>query len=186
METIIRNGCAYRVEIEHDEDMGPPWEEHDGHGIVSAWTRRDKAPGEVIIARDGASRRYYDVAETLAQARRDGWGLGPDGLAALASRLGRSPTRREVAAEAVRQDCDRMRQWCADVWHWCGVIVKQLDEDGEETGETRSLWGIESDSGDYLDTVAGELADEMESERADAMADDIAASRPDLSPESRA
>ena len=179
-DVIELNGVSYRVTIEHDDTMGAPWEEHDGHGVVSEWTRRDKAPGEVEIASDRSSKRFYNIAATTVIAKRDGWGLGADDLTAFETRIGRKATRKMIVAEAVRRDCERMRQWCNDIWHWCGVIVSQLDEDGDETGEQRSLWGIESDCGDYLDEVAQELAEEMESERADAMAADIATSRPDM------
>lgn len=213
-DTIERNGRTYRVTIEHDGDMGAPWEEHDGHGVVSEWTRRDKAPGEVVIASDRGSHRFYDVAETTRIAKRDGWGLSDADAAALLARLaqpkrravksvynvengirqdritewatvpGRDPskplTRGEIIAEAVRRDCDRMRQWCADVWGWCGVIVELLDDDGDGTGETASLWGIESDAGAYLDEVAADLVDEMESPRLAADIAALEASRPDL------
>ena len=179
-DTIERHGRTYRVTIEHDEHMGAPWEEHDGHGVVSEWTRRDKAPGEVVIASDRGSHRFYDVAETLRIAKRDGWGLSDADLAAFEARAGRKATRKMVIAEAVRRDCDRMRQWCADVWGWCGVIVELLDEDGDGTGETASLWGIESDAGAYLDEVAADLVDEMESPRLAADLAALEASRPDL------
>jgi hypothetical protein len=178
-ETIIRNGRRYTFKIEHDDGMGEPWKEHDGHGVVSDWTRRDKAPGEVIIASDRGSHRFYDIAGTTRLARRDHWGLSDASKARLAARIGREPKRGDIVAEAVRLDCERMRGWCNDQWHWCGVIVTSPE------GETRSLWGIESDGYEYHAEVAGELIDELESERADAMAADIAASRPDLSPEAR-
>lgn len=174
-DTIIRNGRHYSVTVEPDNGMlGAPWDEFDGHGIVSDWTRRAKGPGEVIISEDHHSRRLYDVVGTLAKARRDGWGLSDDDKAALAARLGRQPTKREITAEAVRLDCNRMRQWCNDIWHWCGVVVTSPD------GDERSLWGIESDAYSYIDEVAGELVDELESDRAGEMAASIAASRPDL------
>lgn len=179
-DVITLNGCDYRVTTEPDCDLGAPWEEHDGHGVVSDWTRRDKKPGEVVIASDRGSHRFYDVAETMRLAKRDGWGLGAGDLAAFEARIGRKATRKMIVAEAVRRDCERMRQWCNDIWHWCGVIVSQLGEDGGETGEHRSLWGIESDDYAYHDEVAHELAEEMESERASAMAADIEASRPDM------
>lgn len=36
-----------------------------------------------------------------------------------------------------------------------------LDTDGKPTREIDSLWGIESDAGNYLDTIADELAREI-------------------------
>lgn len=161
-EIIEVDGVSFRVAIEQDCDMGAPWEEHDGHGVVSEWTRRDKEPGEVVIASDHGSHRFYDIAETMRLAKRDSWGLAPDDLEAFEKKIGRKATRKMIAAEAVRRDCERMRQWCNDVWQWVGVIVHELDGEGEETGRTASLWGIESDAGSYLDEVAFELAGEVE------------------------
>ena len=77
METIEHNGRTYRVEIEPDYDHGAPWEEEDGHGPVSEWTSRAKLPGEVIIAKDRGSYRYYDFAGACRIARRDGWDAKP-------------------------------------------------------------------------------------------------------------
>lgn len=39
------NGHTLKIEVERDDDMGPPWAEHDGHGPVSEWERRDKRRG---------------------------------------------------------------------------------------------------------------------------------------------
>lgn len=69
------SGHKFRVTAYHDDCMGAPWEEHDGHGIISDWTTRDKAPGELVLASDRGSNRYYDFAETVKIARRDGWGF---------------------------------------------------------------------------------------------------------------
>ena len=64
------------------------------------------------------------------------------------------------AARAARADFERLRDWCLDRWHWCGVVVVMLDDEGDEL-DRASLWGIESDAGQYLDEVAAELADEL-------------------------
>lgn len=69
-----------KIEVHHDEHMGEPWKEHDGHGIVSEWVRRDKKPGELVLNESRGSFRYYDFAETLKIARRDGWGFLPGEL----------------------------------------------------------------------------------------------------------
>lgn len=76
-------GHNFRVSMATDCDTGAPWIEHDGHGIVSDWTSRDKKPGELVLACDGRGRarngvrRFYDFAETVKIARRDGWGIAP-------------------------------------------------------------------------------------------------------------
>lgn len=73
-ETITRNGFTLAITIEPDYDHGAPWDECDGHGPVSDWTTRDKAPGELELASDHGSKRFYDYAEACRIARRDGWG----------------------------------------------------------------------------------------------------------------
>jgi hypothetical protein len=132
------------IRIEPDEDVGPPWEEHDGHGIVSGWTRRDKAPGEIVLASDAGRYRYYDFAGSVKIARRDGWGA--DGV-----------TKGERAHRAALADYRRLKDWCEDRWRWIGVVVEV-----ERCGRIKkdSLWGIESD-GDYWREVAAELANGM-------------------------
>ena len=147
---IEKNGTTYRVEFTADCNMGAPWEEHAGHGVVSDWERRNKKPGEVIIASDGGSKRFYDVAETTRIAKRDKWGVSDANTSKM--------TSAQIAALAVQRDLERMRDWCNDVWHWCGVFVFPLTEDGDELrSKTESLWGIESDAGEYFNEVISEL-----------------------------
>lgn len=69
-------------------------------------------------------------------------------------------TARQYAAAAALADFDRLRRWCDNQWHYVGVIVESLDED-EDVIDSASLWGIESDAGDYLDEVAQDLAAEL-------------------------
>lgn len=75
---IEHDGIAYVVTIEHDDCMGAPWDEHDGHGDVSDWTTRDKLPGELVLSEDRNSKRFYDYAGACKIARRDGWGWLPE------------------------------------------------------------------------------------------------------------
>ena len=72
MENITINGREYQVEIVPDEFHGLPWEENDGHGIVSEWTSRDKRAGELVLNSNRGSKRFYDYAGTLKIAKRDG------------------------------------------------------------------------------------------------------------------
>lgn len=69
-----------KARIEYDEDMGPPWKEHDGHGPVSEWTSRSKRPGERVLCEDRGSKRYYDWQAAIQQAKDDGWGFLPHKL----------------------------------------------------------------------------------------------------------
>ncbi len=154
MKTIELHGRTYTVKIEHDCDMGEPWKEHDGHGIVSEWTTRDKRPGELVLVSDRRSKRFYDFAGTLRLARADGWGLADDTLAQLTARLGRTPTRKEITAEAVMIDYEYLRAWCNGEWTWLYVVVTAED------GRTESLGGI--DSYEYAEECARELAEQLE------------------------
>lgn len=156
-DTIERDGFTLRARIKHDSDTGAPWEEHDGHGPVSDWTRRDKLPGELILCDDGRQKRFYDFAEACRIARRDGWNAKPYDVP--------GETPRQRAAKAARADYDRLRAWCDDSWNWCGVVVT-ASRAGVELG-TASLWGIESNAGAYLVEVANELTAEALAEAAD-------------------
>lgn len=195
-DTITVGRHTFAVTIEPDQAHGAPWDEEDGHGPVSDWARRAKAPGEIELHSDRHGwRRYYDFAEACRIARKDGWGYLPgrmvvDRFAHSGARkfrayvAGRSDltaygrdrnaaasalyamhratmTRRQYAAQAAMADFDRLRQWCDDQWCYVGVVVELLDRDGDGTGYTASLWGIESDSYDYLADVALELAEEV-------------------------
>lgn len=143
----------YRLNIEDDDTRRYPWEECDGHGIVSDWTTRDKRPGERVLNTDRSSKRYYDVQASQKIALRDGWG-------------GEGKTKRERAAHAVARDFDYLRAWCNDEWRYVGVIVTLLSDDPEEddatpTDYTYALWGIESDCDDHIKNTALELAGQI-------------------------
>lgn len=144
-QTFTRGELTFTVQFEHDETMGHPWDEHDGHGPVRESRTRhsqggDKRPGERPLNSPdrGEYQYYYDWQGATRLARRDGWGH-PDGLQA-----------------AVQADFDYCRRYLAGDWHWTGVIVTC-----EETGGTESLWGIEDTDGTYCTEVAFELADEL-------------------------
>jgi len=183
----------FRISIEPDDDMPPPWESSDGHGPVSDWSLRNKRAGEWVLSRDRGMKRYYDAAEANRIAKRDGWGLSDTHRIALVKRLahprvqrgsltdgntaftripGRDPakplTAGEIRAEAVRRDYDYLRQWCNDDWRYCGIVVTPLgdDPDDDDTVRTRytcALWGIEDDDYCYHESVALELMSEAAS-----------------------
>ncbi len=147
---IEQNGKTYRVEFIFDSDMGAPWKEHGGHGIVSDWESRNKKPSEIVIASDRGAKRFYDIAETTRIAKRDSWGVSDADTTKM--------TQAQITAMAVQHDMERMRGWCNGDWHWCGVSVFPLNEDGDELrSKTESLWGIESDAGEYFDEIIYEL-----------------------------
>lgn len=178
-DTFEHKNRTFTVRFPHDDVMGAPWKEHDGHGPVSDWTHRAKLPSERVVSQDGGSFRYYDVAEAIRTAKSDQWGLDDEATVKLAERLGRVPTAGDIAVEAVERDFQFLRAWCNDEWHWIGVVVEHA-----ESGESESLWGIESCAGDYLAEVARELADEIAARLDSAMAAEIAESRPDMTMES--
>ena len=151
VDTFKHEGLTFKFETAHDDDMGAPWDEHDGHGPVSEWTTRDKRAGELILSTDRhGAKRFYDFAKTVKIAKRDGWNAPPYELP--------GETKGQRAAKAAMADYDRLRRWCNDQWGWCGVVVTAIDLPGEPT---RSLWGIESDAGEYFETLAQELAGEI-------------------------
>lgn len=135
-KTLTRDGVEILIQHVHDEYANAPWDNEDGHGPVSDWTRRDKRAGELVLCSDRDSKRYYDYAEAVRIAKRDGWGPGKP-------------------HEAARADYDRLRAWCNDQWYYIGIVAT--------IGNVAhaSLWGIESDSSEeYLIEVENELADE--------------------------
>lgn len=155
----LPGGLYAKVKTDWDQTMGPPWEEHDGHGPVSEWTSRDKRPGERLLVCEGSGKRYYDFAEATVIAKRDGWGIGELAEARLESGMGRKPTRKEIVAAAVEDDFKRLSDWANDRWHWIGVIVTLHDADDREL-RGDSVWGIEDDT-DYWKEVASDLTEQL-------------------------
>lgn len=135
--TLKLNGRTYKAQWFYDEGMGAPWEEHDGHGPVSDWTRRDKKPGELVLSEDRGMRRFYDFQQAITTAKAEGWNTEPYNW----------PTKGAQAQAAVLADFKHLRDWCLDRWHWCGIWVTLLDDDGNETDKDESLWGIEETHG---------------------------------------
>mgnify|MGYP000299424944 CR=1 FL=1 len=150
-DTLELNGRTYKAQWFYDEGMGAPWEEHDGHGPVSDWTRRDKKPGELVLSEDRGMRRFYDFQQAIAQAKTEGWNTEPYNW----------PTKGAQAQAAVLADFNHLRDWCLDRWHWCGIKVTLLDDDGNETDKDESLWGIDETHGTqpyHFEVIAGLIA----------------------------
>jgi len=146
-KTITHDGYTVHIHVHHDEDMGEPWKEHDGHGIVSEWIVRGKSPGELVLCSDRNSRRYYDYKATLEIAKKDGWGLCEKSKAALAAKLGRKPTAKEIRHASVMEDYEHLRAWCNDEWSWTGYTTTIETPDGA-TIEGDSCWGFDGE--DYM------------------------------------
>lgn len=170
---------------EREDGHGPVSEWRNGRYTYTG--RAHKAPGELVLCSDGNSIRVYDFAEACRIARRDGWGWLPGkletkqvnettwqastiGFVSLGANINEairnlyashraSMSAKAYAAEAARRDFQRLADWCNDRWQYVGVVVELIDDD--PMGESASLWGIESDSTEYLEDTAHELADEI-------------------------
>lgn len=155
--TFEHNGRTYAAKLERDNDHGAPWDEECGHGDVSDWTGRAKAPGELVLNEDRrGAKRYYDFSGAVARAKAEGWNAAPYYPPG-------EETRGQRAAKAARADYERLRAWCNDDWCYVGVIVAPVCECCGEVKDdmAESLWGIESDAGEYLADVAFELAEQL-------------------------
>lgn len=137
-ETIEQHGAIYLVEWFYDDDADAPWDHSDGHGPVTDWERRDKRPGELILSSDRGYKRFYDFAGAMRIAKRDGWNAPPYAFS--------SPG--EQAQAAVMADYKHLRRWCDDQWFYCGIVVTMLDDDGEKTDVSDSIWCVE-ENGHY-------------------------------------
>lgn len=192
-QTIEINGFTATATIVPDDYNEAPWNNDDGHGPVSDWTRRDKEPGELVLCEERGSKRYYNYAEACRIALRAGWGTLPAPLkteqtdngwrassgnftatapdlneairSVYAAHRATFPSRRAYAAAAARADYERLRAWCNGDWHYVGVQVT-VSRAGIELANA-SLWSIESDAGDYLIETANELLQEALDEAAD-------------------
>ena len=151
-ETFEQDGYTFTVRFPRDEDHGEPWNDYDGHGVVSAWTTRSKAPGERVLTQTDPASGTDDVKATQAIALRDGWGLAGGPL--------EGESTRAYAARAVDADFEFLRSWCADEWYYVGVIVT-YGQRCDEAYATESVWGIESNADVYLAETARELAREI-------------------------
>jgi hypothetical protein len=155
-DTFQHERLTFTFRIERDEDTGAPWDEHDGHGPVSDWQSSYngqpvmKRPGQMVLIHDRGSYRLYDFAAAVAMAKRDGWNAKPYDVP--------GETRGQRAHKAAMADFRRLAEWCNDQWEWVGVIVTCADLPG---APSESIWGIESDAGEYLEEVARELAGQI-------------------------
>ena len=146
-ETRESGTMSFRIEWVYDHDSDAPWDREDGHGPVSDWEHRSKRPGEMILNSNRGSHRFYDFAEAVKLARKDGWNTAPYDW----------PSKGAQAHAAALADFDYLRRFCNDQWHYCGIVVTLLDADGDPDSVDASLWGIESEGDDYHEEAIGEL-----------------------------
>lgn len=155
-------GYYLHVKIKNDDCSDAPWDRDSGHGDVRhewcSYGTPKLARGETILHSERGDHWIYNQGAAFVIAWRDGWGLSPDSLAKLTRALGKKPTRSQIRAEAVRQDMAFLRGYLSDDWSYIGVCVTLYDAADTEISSD-SLWGIESNAGDYLLEVAAECAD---------------------------
>jgi hypothetical protein len=104
------------------------------------------ATGRAIKSRASVRQFYYDWAAACKDARRDGWNAEPYD----------APNR---IARAVEADFQFLSAFINNDWHYVGVIVELLDDDGEVLSDT-SLWGVETWKDNHCE-VAHDLAREL-------------------------
>lgn len=147
------NGNNFNVEVDYDSCCGAPWEECDGHGDVSGWTICAKKPGELVLCADHPARRYYNFQGAIKKAKMEGWDAEPY----------TTGTKGERAVRAVMADFNYLKAWFDNKWFYTCLHVVMLDSDGNEmAGYDDYMGGVEYGMDDYWQTVAQEMASEIE------------------------
>ena len=178
-ETREIDGRKYRIAWQYDDTFGRPEDESDGHGVCADINFDPKTFGEGHDPEDGeldmegvvrhqmmrvlsrADRRggywrVYDVWETMKVAKADGW----RDLKWEAEHP--NATEEERLMAAVDADFNYLQGWYDDDWHWCGITVILLDEEGDPTEDEASLWGLCSDDDECQEEVIKELVGEIQ------------------------
>lgn len=139
------NGVTYVVSIEHDSDNNLP-DSGDWYGQL-----------ETAIERYSKGQRpsgFNGNAEVVFSDRHGRvWWQPPADV-----------PRNSNSFAAMRK---RVRGWYNDDWTYVGVVVEAHYPQpcGHTDTVTESLWGIESDAGDYFAEVIGELMDQCDATR---------------------
>ena len=160
-QTITHKNETFEIEIKHDDYANPPWQNDDCCGFVSAWRNKNtKRPHERVLCVDHGQACFYDWNASMAKAMKEGWGISrqpDDKRSEFEFNLWRKGlSKKQLAHFAVEQDFQRLKARCDDHWSYVGVVVTHID-----SGESISLFGIESGDQTYQDQVALELADEL-------------------------
>lgn len=164
-DEVAYDGLHFTVKFPFDHDATEPWKSGDGYGIVSEWERRDKKPGEVVINSDRGRYRYYDWQASIAKAKRERWDAPPYGTG----------TKGERAARAVKADFEFLKAWCDNEWHFVGVEITCMDEDGNELGED-SCYGYETWK-DYHEEAAWDMIEALAAQVKEQQAKGVAAAK---------
>ncbi len=163
-------GLSFRCEVETDNDIAYPWREYDVHGVIrethSYYGRPEKKPSEVILLNERNRPIYlYDVPASIKKATLESWGLSEEKIAELTILLKRTPTKKEIIAESVRQNMEYVREWLIGDRFYEQIEVYRIDDEEKRIGESAFLSGIESgydkSSQQYIKECAFELAGEI-------------------------
>lgn len=149
VDTVEIDGITFRMSVEADDSSDAPWDidcftpkpderRRNGYGYP------DKRPGETVVWSDRHTAYALEFAAMVRSERKNG---------------GCSGSQAHKNACAVVK---RLRAWFNDEWHYCGVVVTAT-VGGLELASS-SLWGIESNAGDYLTEASNELLQECMTE----------------------
>lgn len=157
---VERGGLWFRVELQYDEDSGPPWEQGEEGTMRSIRGKEEVGGGEYLIA----GGRSYDMwawtppedmdLTQLAYELRDYHGYS---LAAAY----------DWARERIEKQRSYLEDWINDQWCYVGLIVTayETEEDAEEDCneiENESCWGYDYGIDDtYLNEEANSRIDSM-------------------------
>jgi len=170
---FVYKGRRFRVELQFDDDAGPPQNECGGHGVIThqseTWAHRHSGdPDDMELASDLHALEDIDDEDLAAASlmreltcgcpsydrlwydvlrtlqKAEAEGWGMD-AAWHAEHPGATPA--EIRMAAVEKDFAYLQGWYDDDWCYVGVVVTLLDaeEDGDdaEIDET-SCWRFES------------------------------------------
>lgn len=166
---IEKAGRVFRIGIVDDYDMGAPWKEYDGCGIVRESSKRhsessgDKRPGERPMNSPGRNEYqfYYDWQASTIKARAEGWGLSIADIAELRNTLGKLPTKGEIIAAAVERDFQYLSGYLNGEWNYVNVDVTDITDGERECDYSHSLGGIENSDDEYILESAHKLVDDI-------------------------
>ena len=98
--TCEKGGFEVTASVQRDNDMGPPWKEHDGHGVVSDWRpKNSKRPVKGSCAKIRGPVDSTTGPLLSRSQKRDGWDAEPYGVG----------TKGERAVRAVQRDFESMK-----------------------------------------------------------------------------
>ena len=152
-------GLNFECIVSPDDYCSMPWKENDGHGemreIYSPYVRPDKKPGERIIYSDGRTYWVYDVAASIAIAKRDAWGC---------DEVTPGMSTGQGAAVSVESDIRYIVDWLNGDRFYVRIEVYQIDRDGEKRGDSEYLGGIDSGYSRASDAYRKDCANDLASE----------------------